>query len=259
VQRVLPFEGIHNFRDYGGYALSGGGRLREGVLFRSGQHHGATSEDLKAVEALGLTTVIDLRGNSERRAYPCARPQDFDARVLFFDGETSGRGGAPHVEAARAIVTADDAVRAMIDLYSFMPFRPNLQVVMRQYFDALETRDGASLLHCFAGKDRTGLAAALLHTLIGVHDDDMMADYLLTNSAGNSAARVAAGAQAIRASRGAQIGDDAVRVLMEVEPEYLRAALGAIVERHGSVAVYARDVLGVTSERVDRIRARLTA
>jgi protein tyrosine/serine phosphatase len=95
--RVKPFTGIHNFRDYGGYAARGGAWLKAGVLLRSGQHVGATAEDLAAIAALDIRTVIDLRGNSERRSYPCARPEGFDAEVYFHDGETAGRGGAPHV------------------------------------------------------------------------------------------------------------------------------------------------------------------
>jgi protein-tyrosine phosphatase len=258
IDRVLQFNGIHNFRDYGGYATASGGRLKSGVLYRSGQHLEATPDDLASVAALDLRTVIDLRGNSERASYPCARPVGFSAAVLFFDGETAGRGGAPHVEAARPeIKTAADAHAAMVDLYAFMPFRPNLNAVFRMYFDTLEQRDGATLLHCFAGKDRTGLAAALLHILLGVHTDDMMADYLLTNTAGNAEARIAAGAESIRKSRGAGIGDDAIRTLMNVDSAYLDAALDAITDAHGSVAGYAEAVLGVTPARVDRIAARL--
>ncbi len=256
-ERVKPLQGIHNFRDYGGYATRDGGRLTTGVLFRSGQHIGATADDLAAVAALDLRTVIDLRGNSERRNYPCARPEGFGAKVYFFDGETAGRGGAPHVEAVREIAGAGDAHRAMVALYAFMPFRPNLIAVMRMYFDALAERDGAHLLHCLAGKDRTGLGAALLHSLMGVHRDDMMADYLLTNTAGNSEARIAAGAASIRASRGPQISDEAVRTLMAVDEAFLDAALSAIVAEHGSVEGYTRDVLGVTSERRIQIAGRI--
>ena len=157
------------------------------------------------------------------------------------------------------IETASDAHRAMVDLYAFMPFRPNLIAVMRMYFDALADREGASLLHCLAGKDRTGLAAALLHSLMGVHRDDMMAEYLLTNTAGNSEARIAAGAASIRASRGPQISDGAVRTLMAVDEAFLDAALSAIVAEHGSVEGYTRDVLGVTRERRTQIAERIIA
>jgi protein-tyrosine phosphatase len=258
IDRVLQFNGIHNFRDYGGYATASGGRLKSATLYRSGQHRDATPDDLIRVAALDLRTIIDLRGNSERASYPCARAEGFAATVLFYDGETAGRGGAPHVEAARPeIATAGDAHAVMIDLYAFMPFRPNLIAVLRMYFDTLEQRDGATLLHCFAGKDRTGLAAALLHRLLGVHYDDMMADYMLTNTAGDAEARIAAGAESIRKSRGAGISDAAVRTLMNVDPAYLNAAFAAIHDAHGSIASYAETVLGVTPARVARIAARL--
>lgn len=256
--RVKPMVGIHNFRDYGGYTTASGGNVVADRLFRSGQHVDATPEDLTAVAALDLRTVIDLRGNSERAAHPCARPSGFNAEVRFFDGETSGRGGAPHVTVARDIATPADARAAMVALYDFMPFRPNLVAVFRLYFDALAHRDGASLLHCFAGKDRTGVAAALLHHVLGVHEDDIMADYLLTNTAGDVDARVAAGAATIRKNRGAHLGDATVRVLMDVDPTYLDAARCSIAARHGSIDVYLIEVLGVTPAMRDRIVSRLT-
>jgi protein-tyrosine phosphatase len=257
--RILSMEGIHNFRDYGGYVTTTGARLRSGLLYRSGQHVGATAADLEAVAALDLKTIIDLRGNSERIGYPCVRPDRFDAIVLFADGETAGSGGAPHAEAARDVVTAADARSAMIALYSFMPFRPKLITILRLYFEALADRDGRSLLHCFAGKDRTGLAAALLHSLMGVHADDWMADYLMTNIVGNSERRIAAGAEMIRQSRGEQITDAAIRTLMRVEADYLDTAFSSIRERYGSIESYASEVLGITSARRSNIEARLIA
>src|SRR3546814_1314481 len=80
-ERVLPLSGIHNFRDYGGYAVEGGGRLRDAILWRSAHHEGASDEDLTALDALGLETVIDLRGDDEREMHPCRRSDNFSARV----------------------------------------------------------------------------------------------------------------------------------------------------------------------------------
>lgn len=254
--RVMPFTGIHNFRDYGGYR-SGDGQLARGVLFRSGQHIEATVDDLARVDEIGLGTVIDLRGDSERRRYPCARGRAFTAQVLFADGETAGAGGAAHAVSAREVKTVDDAVAAMIDLYTFMPQRPNLQSVFRHYFASLADRDGANLVHCFAGKDRTGLAVALLHRLLGVHDDDIMADYLLTNTAGNSAARIAAGAESIRLTR-PDASDAAIEALMSVNPVFLDAAFVTIAREWGDARTYARDVLHVDDRMLDTIRWRVT-
>lgn len=257
--RVLAFEGVHNFRDYGGYAGRDGARIKDRVLFRSGQHVDATAADLEGIAGLKLATVIDLRGDSERALYPCARPEDFGATVFFAPGETAGSGHAPHVEAAREVTTAADAHAAMVNLYESMPFRPKLIEVFRLYFDALADREGPSLLHCLAGKDRTGLAAGVLHNILGVHNDDLMADYMLTNVAGNIERRIAAGAKTVRANFGQAMEDDAVRTLMSVHPAFLETAFAAIVDRHGSVEDYARDMLGVDADKRSRIEARLFA
>lgn len=255
--RVIPLEGIHNFRDYGSYSARDGARLRNGLLWRSGQHLEATKADLDRVAALDIATVIDLRGDSERSDFPCARHADFNARILFAAGETVDGNHAPHLEAAMDVRTAQDAHVAMARLYATMPFRPNLVAIYRLYFDALANRDGASLLHCLAGKDRTGIAAALLHSLMGVHHDDLMADYLLTNVAGDVERRIAAGAQVVRANFGPDMDDAAVRTLMSVHPDFLDTAFTAITERHGSVDAYARDVLGVTPGMVAQMEERL--
>ena len=258
--RVLALAGVHNFRDYGGYAAAAGGRLRQGVLFRSGQHLEATPADLAAVDALDLATVIDLRGDTERRLYPCRRSPGFKGEVLSMPGETSGGGAAPHVEAAAAspgTATADDARRRMTSSYALMPFRPVLAGSISHYFAALNREQGANLVHCLAGKDRTGLAVALLHALMGVHADDIMADYLLTNTAGDVERRIEAGARMVRAHAAAPMDDAAVRVVMSVEPIYLETAFGAIRARHGSVEAYAEAICGVTPALREAIAARL--
>lgn len=255
--RVLPTTGIHNFRDYGGYATRGG-RLRRGMLWRSGQHCDATPEDLAIVHGLGIATVIDLRGDSERSANPCLRHEGFAGEVLFHPGETaSGTGLAVHEEAALSVRTADEAHQAMTLLYATLPFRPVLVGSFRLYFQALANRAAPSLLHCLAGKDRTGLAAALVHRLLGVHHDDMMEDYLLTNTAGNAEARIAAGERHIREGFGRTMDDAAVRVLMGVDAAFLDGAFAAMAERHGSIEAYASEVLGVTREVLESTEKNL--
>jgi protein-tyrosine phosphatase len=254
--RVRPFAAILNFRDYGGYPLSRGGRLREGLLFRSAQHRDATAEDLGAVGAIGFAAVIDLRGPLEREYAPCPRPAGFTARVLFSDIDTHGI--APHVEAAGGAQTAAQAREAMRASYAGMPFRPGLVPALRHYFDALATLDGPSLVHCAAGKDRTGLAVALLHAMTGVHRDDIVADYMLTNTASDLDRRIAA----IRESSmrdASEMSEEAIAVLLSVEPDYIETALAAIDERHDTLDAYLRDVLGVDAARRDAIAERIIA
>ncbi|MCR2832968.1 tyrosine-protein phosphatase [Parerythrobacter lacustris] len=256
--RILPLEGVHNFRDYGGYAVSGGGRVKRGVLWRSGQHVDASDADLARIAALGLRHVIDFRGRSERTSYPCRRSADFGAEVLFFDGETAAL--APHVEAAEGALDVETAHGKMEALYARLPHREPVLYVMRLYFDALargpEEGGGASLVHCLAGKDRTGMAVALLHHALGVHPDDAMEDFLLTNTAGNIDARVAAGAVAVRAKWG-DISDDTIRVLMGVDERYLAAMRKAVEAQYGSLDAFLKDVLGVDEEKRAALRLHL--
>jgi len=254
-ERVLPLSGIHNFRDYGGYDVEGGGKLRSGMLWRSAHHVEASDDDLAAVDGLGIETVIDLRGDDEREAHPCRRSENFSARVLFAGGVTAGL--APHLQAAGGAIDVATARERMIDTYAGMPYRPALVATLRLYLAALAEYDAPSLVHCVAGKDRTGFAVAVVHRLLGVHEDDLMQDYLLTNSAGRIDERIAQGAAHIRARYGTEIREDAIRTLMSVNPAFLDAALATVRRDHGDVATYAETVLNLTPDMHEAMVDRL--
>lgn len=253
-ERILTLEGINNFRDYGDYAVAGGGRVKRGALWRSGQHVMASDGDLDLIAALGLTTVTDLRGDSERKLNPCRRHASFSAQVLTCEGETAAL--ASHIDAGAGVVTEADARGAMRRLYTEMPYRPNLVAVYRRHFAAL-AEEGVSLIHCFAGKDRTGVAVALTHHVLGVHPDDAMADYLLTNQA--MVGREFRGVTAADGSKYASMDEAASKALRGVSPEFLEAAFTAMRSSHGSFDAYLADVLGVDAAMQERIRRVLIA
>jgi protein tyrosine/serine phosphatase len=256
--RVLPLEGVHNFRDFGGYPLAGGGRLRRGLLWRSGQHHGATDADLQQIAALGLTSVFDLRSSKERSLHPCRRPQGFAATIHHSDDPSFAN--APHVAAARAAPRQRDAASTREGLrrnYGAIAFRPELVAMMRKLLAALAAGDEVVMVNCMAGKDRTGIAVAAVHLAAGVHRDDVIEDYLLTNTAGDVEARIRAGAETIKAVTGT-VDEDVVRVLMGVEPEYLEAAFTAMEERCGSVNAYLEQQLGADHAVRTRLREQLS-
>ena len=252
--RFLSTSAIHNLRDYGGYPVAGGGRVKSGILFRSGHHADASEDDLSAVAALDLKHVIDLRGDSERAQKKCRRPEGFAAEVIFFEGETAGL--APHLQAAEGSVDAESAHRAMVGLYAALPDRSGLNDILRRYFAALAQGKGASLVHCAAGKDRTGMAVDLLHHVLGVHPDDAMADYLLTNQAPNNEERIAHGMELLGEKYG-KIDEDTVRVLMGVDAAYLEAARRSLKERFGSADAYLEQALGVGLEMREALIAQL--
>jgi protein-tyrosine phosphatase len=240
--RVIKLDGVHNFRDYGGYPGADGAQVKAGLLWRSAQHGDASDADLTAIHDLGIATVIDLRGPSEYEGKPCRRHPDFAAQVFRYPEETAGL--ALHTEAADGVVTAAEARAAMMRLYEGIAFRENLVPMLRCYFEVLKRAEGPSLVHCVAGKDRTGFAVALAQHVLGVDRDAILADYVLTNQAGNVEARVAAGAEQIHSKYG-KINEATLRTLMGVEEDYLVTALAAVEARHGTIDLYLSAMIGL--------------
>jgi protein tyrosine/serine phosphatase len=173
--------------------------------------------------------------------------------VLTCDGETAEL--ASHIDAAQGVMDEEGARNAMRRLYAGMPYRVNLVAVLRRHFAALADGGGASLIHCFAGKDRTGLSVALAHHVLGVHPDDAMADYLLTNTA--MAGRQFRGNAGDKGSAYAGMSEAASRALGGVDASYLESGFAAIRDSHGTVDAYLADVLGVDAAAQDRIREAL--
>lgn len=256
--RIHRFDALDNFRDYGDYATAAGRRIAPGRLFRAGHQARASAADLDRLAALGLATVVDLRRPSERRDQPSKRPAGFAATVIESDHDDGGE--APHLTFLKtADLTPDSGRRFMTETYRRLAFEPSHLDLFARYFRALADTEGPVLIHCAAGKDRTGLLAALTHHLVGVHPDDMVEDYLLTNTAVDLARRAPGIARQLEAMTGRPASHDAVVAFLGVEPVYLETALAAIADRHGSVDAYLEQALGVDAAARDRIGERLSA
>lgn len=251
-QRVLPLSGVNNFRDYGGYAGAEGGSVKRGLLWRSAQHGDASDDDLAAIHRIGFAHVIDLRGPSEREAKPCRRHDDFAGQVWTYPEETAGL--ALHTEAADGVITAAEARAAMIRLYEGIAFRDNLVPMLRLYFELLLRGEGPSLVHCVAGKDRTGFAVAMAQHALGVSRDDIIADYMMTNPASRLEQRIAS--EAFRdLPRYSSMDADTVRALWGVQEDYLATALDAVDREYGDADAYLSAVLAVDAGKRDKLRS----
>lgn len=255
--RFVATEGIHNFRDYGGWEGAGGRRVRRGFLYRSGQHVGASDADLAAFAALGIRTVIDLRGLSERERHPCRRIAGWDGEVVFHEGETSS--GPPHMDVDPATTTADFARDRMMAVYTRMPRNPAMQAMFARYLAVLAEREGASLVHCFAGKDRTGMAATILLHILGASEADQRAEFLLTNAAPTLAVLAAQSLPGIEARLGRKLDAQAQRALLEVDGRYLDRFLEVAAQDHGSFDGWLEAAIGVDDVLRQRLQDRYLA
>jgi protein tyrosine/serine phosphatase len=141
--------------------------------------------------------------------------------------------------------------------YRAAPFEPRHIDLFRRYFQALAAGDQPVLIHCAAGKDRTGVLAALTHHVAGVHRDDITADYLLTNNPERFAQRLPLVAGVIGEIAGRTPGDEVVLVAMGVEAQYLETAFAAMEAQAGGVDGYLERVLGVTADVRERLAERL--
>lgn len=256
--RLHAFEAIDNFRDFGDYATTAGRRVQPGRLLRSAHHARASDADLERLRLLDIGAVVDLRRPGERRDQPSRRPEGFSGLVIEFGVDDGAE--APHITFLKtADLTPESGRRFMAKTYRTLPFDASHQDVFGRYFQALADQDRAVVIHCAAGKDRTGFLAALTHHLLGVSRDDMVEDYLLTNTAVDLAGRAPGIAKQLHKVTGRIASDDAVVAFLGVEAAYLEAAFAEVEARHGSVDAYLRDALGVDTARRDRIVERLSA
>jgi protein-tyrosine phosphatase len=257
--RHIRLEGVENFRDYGDYATAAGKRLKAGRLYRSASHARATDADLDVIEALNLAVIVDLRRPGERERDPSRRPAGFKGQVIQNDqGEAAGDD--PWWNFVRSCDLSEEAFRGyLLNYYREAPFAARHVDLFARYFRALADAEGPVLIHCAAGKDRTGVLAALTHHVAGVHADDIVEDYLLTNNPERIAARAPMVAQLIATETGRTPPDAAIRAAIGVEAEYLAETFRAIDAEHGSADAYLERVLRVDAGLRVRLEGRLLA
>lgn len=246
-ERVLRLEGGRNFRDMGGYPTTDGRRLKWKRLFRSGGMAGLTEADYQRLAGLGVRAIIDLRTTREREAHPHdwarMRAGDYWARdyhMSFGD-----------LRAIIASEAAGPAARAaMVEAYRALPFEQ--APGYRELFRRLGQGDVPLVFNCSAGKDRTGVAAALVLSALGADQDVILEDYLLTNTAYDWRTAHADPLNPI-----SNLPIETAEAVLGVDADYLHAALAEIAQAHGSVGGYLEAGLGVDRGALDRIRAEL--
>jgi protein tyrosine/serine phosphatase len=253
--RHIDFDGIENFRDFGGYDTASGRPVKRGLLYRSANHAYASDADLERMRTLDLAAIVDLRRSEERAREPSKRWPGFGAAVIENDILSDH---ADWAEAMKGVeVNAAWFLADGMAYYRRAPFEPRHLDLFSRYFQTLASASGPVVVHCAAGKDRTGLICALTHHVLGVGDEDIMADYLLTNDESRMARKMAFLGPWLRDTVGKTVDEAGLRVAVSVSPAYLETAFSVIREAHGSIDAYLSDLLGVDAGLRERLQARL--
>ncbi|MCP3369055.1 tyrosine-protein phosphatase [Bradyrhizobium cajani] len=224
--RHLPLQGASNFRDLGGYPTIDGRTTRWRRLFRSNHLGQLTAADIEIVRALGVRSALDFRGLEERAAGICV----VDEITVYSLPIEPTVVATLRAELARGTLTAPVALEIMRESYRNY-VRHNTHSFRNLFGHLLEDR-APLVIHCTAGKDRTGFACALILHALGVPDDVIADDYLLTNQHYKRDATAAI-----------DLPEDVRNAIGSVEASYLAAAFEAVGKEYGDLETYLRDGL----------------
>jgi protein-tyrosine phosphatase len=237
IQTCIALVGISNFRDFGGVPSSRGA-VQAGRLYRSAHHGQATAGDLALLAELDIPLVVDLRKAGERNRYPSKRPIGFAGRVLERMDRMDGDQPPHFAFLAESGLTPERIRQYMLDAYAEFPYDESLLALYQQYIAALTAGPASVLVHCAAGKDRTGFVVALTQYLLGVSPETRMREYLLTNETMPAEDRLPGIAAAFLKTHGKPVDEALLRIVLHATPDFLETAFNTIRKQDGSVETY---------------------
>lgn len=254
--RLVEFERVLNFRDFGGWETTDGAKVVRGKLWRSAAFNDASEADIARLNDMNVRFLVDLRRPEERRYEPNKWPGE-TTRTFVNDEGAEGVAFPPHLVALMQSDLSPASVRAyMMSLYAEIPFDPRLIRLYRDWFTELG-EGGSGVIHCAAGKDRTGIGCALTLMALGVDEETVFADYDFTNQAVDLEKRMPKIQARMEERLARKLDPEALRPMLGVEVGYLRNALDAIEAKYDSVESYMSDVLGVGDSQRATLRDKL--
>lgn len=230
--RLLPMQGAYNVRDLGGYPTRDGKQTKWRRLFRAGDLNKLTQNDLQYLQDIPLLTTIDFRNSGEVNDAPDKKPESLK-EYIWLPINAGDMSDIKVTDAASIPQVMEDAYRTIIRKY---------QDKYKDFFRILAVEENAPILfHCSAGKDRTGIAAALTLAALGVDHKTIIEDYLLS-------------AEYLKGKYDFLIQKyPALEPLTTVRPEYLNAALQTIDEEYGGMEHFLKYNLEIDLEKMKRL------
>lgn len=268
-QQFLPVKGIVNARDLGGYDLQKGETLRNSVLIRAAHLAEATDADLSYLSGIPVAKVIDFRKEEEKRGKQDRMIPGAEYIVLPIDASGNAAGQASEKEKKKLSKGKKFDIRKLIvfaafndkakvvarEMYPTLLFDPKCQMQFAEFFrQVLSTENGAVLYHCTQGKDRTGIASALLLAALGADRKTIVADFDATNKVYEDDVRKYS--RRVRFWGGKEEEIAVVKAFMGCNTENFVKALERVDAEYGSLEAYLEQVLGVTAADREVLRER---
>ena len=266
--RVLNIEGVLNFRDIGGYLGADGRQVVWGKVFRSAQLDRLSEQGVCELAALGIKTVVDLRFTDETQKYPTIRSAVPNAEILSWHDEqeagSADKSAAMKLAWRESLDSKDPAKVREAMRINYPKKLYTHRAIYRKMLLRLSEGQTPLLFHCAAGKDRTGVGAALILSLLGVDEQQIIEDYLLTQKEleGRVEAWFAGGAttqenyQDFREKLARQ-SSELLAPIFEADRVYIETLLEYVDTTYGSFARYAQEKLQLEDVFIERLRAQL--
>ena len=248
LSRDLTWDGCLNVRELGGLPTADGAETRRGSIVRADSVRQLSDEGWQTLVDHGIGTVVDLRGHDERAEDP---PADLPVEVVhvpFFEaGDAEWHEIGDELDAA--VAAAPDTATATRDVYLIFleRFRENVAAAVRAVAKAPE---GGLVIHCVGGKDRTGMLSAFLLHLAGVDDEQIAADYALSEE------RLRPRHEQWLAEAETEAERERLRRISRTPAEAMVGVFAELERRHGGATEFLRGS-GLSAEELERARARL--
>lgn len=267
--QFLPVKGIVNARDLGGYTMLDGRVLRDGLLLRAAHLADATDEDLEWLSQLPVAKVIDFRKEKEKqgktdRIIPGAEyvilPIDASGGAMENASEKDKKKftGHKNFDIKKIIVAAafnEMAQKMVQQMYPTLLSDPDCQAQFAEFFRLiLATPNGAVLYHCTQGKDRTGIASALLLAALGASRETIIADFDATNKVYEKDVRKYIRRVRFLGGKETEIG--VVKAFLGCSTENFIKALDTIETQYGSLESYLKGPIGLTDDDLRTLQNR---
>jgi len=252
-ERQLSLQGTPNFRDLGGYEAHEGRPLKWGKLYRSSKLSELTDLDVNYVNRLGVTLVCDLRQVVEQELEPSRLLHDEGSRLASLP-VAPGSSNSFMENLHKGIIAVDDAAGLMQEMNRDFVISQTPQYA--EMFRLLLSGDQQVLIHCASGKDRTGFGAALILDVLGVEEERIIDDYLLTNKYLSVDKEVERLSREFSDQTGSAVAEEVLRPLLEVRPEYIAACFEEIKKRYASKQHFFEAALDLDDAKLTLLRDR---